>query len=429
MQLIVNTLTGNPIAVDVRTSNTTDVVKVNIQRQTGIPPEQQRITLRGKTLKNGRRLSDYDICSGPTVHHLCLHSNNSKPKKLVGRSSKALQAEAQDAFVSRDPTATPALAQDTLSVPLLHQTTSEAEDLPDLIGVLHFILMGMADKLPLSDLVQFGACCNYTHCVATRSADRLVKLQMKSVHLLNKRILGSHTHQEMPNWVQRKAALKPFCLGHGFDNDWQDQTRPVPFVLDSRGPVFVEFQLIAAKAPNGTPTLGLVDAASLAGSDSGLTRDISRWQDEAKSFAMAFSPGWGCVFASIDGVGPTRLHDSGINPNGSTGALSAGTYKANLNWSSLGDETAKWNLPIQCGFFLENRNLTFYRMDEYGFWQSTGILCRSLPERVVPSMFMFSFMGYAQVWMAQVWDCPPKICPGCDSQFHGTQEGWSRFGP
>lgn len=361
------TLIGKTLACDARTTDIHDNVKAVVHMKTGIPTDQQCIAFKGKTVENSKRLSEYSIQSGCTVHQLSLH------RSALFRWG--------------------------------------AENLRDLLEDLGFLLDGLVDNLLLQDLVRFGSSCKYVYSKTTLSADRLVKSEMKGVHL-NKPVLLSH--RQMPYWVQQKVALSPYCLALGFKSHWQDQTRPVRFAVDSKGPVFLEFQLIAAKAPNGTPTLGLVDAASLLGLEEGLPSDLSRPGGKPKSFAIALSPGSGYVFANIDGVGPAKLHDPGTNPNASINSLPAGSYRAALNWEAMGNEDSKWNMPIQAGFLLKDGKLSFYRMAEDGHWHSSGILSWCLPEKVVPCMFMKSFIGYAQMWFVKIWDCPPVVCPGCD---------------
>eukprot|EP00747_Dinoflagellata_sp_TGD_P193727 gnl/TRDRNA2_/TRDRNA2_60265_c0_seq1.p1 gnl/TRDRNA2_/TRDRNA2_60265_c0~~gnl/TRDRNA2_/TRDRNA2_60265_c0_seq1.p1 ORF type:complete len:211 (-),score=19.50 gnl/TRDRNA2_/TRDRNA2_60265_c0_seq1:45-599(-) len=184
---------------------------------------------------------------------------------------------------------------------------------------------------------------------------------------------------------------------------------------------------MAAKAPNGTPKIGIVDATSpccTCETADGWSCDLTM-RKAGVSFAIGLAPGCGAVHVATDGAGPVQLSDSVVASSGEPES-----YWAVLKWPALGNEEAKWNMSIHTGVFLEKGNLTFYRKEQDGSWCSSGIICKNLPERVVPCMFMSSFVGYAKMRFVKMMKSPPAVngrSPKCNMQ-HGTKHGWRRLG-
>jgi ubiquitin len=83
VQIYVKTLTGKTITINIRETDTIDMLKDDIQNKEGIPPDQQRLVFAGKQLEDIGTLADYDIEDESTVHLILrLRGGGNPPEEM-----------------------------------------------------------------------------------------------------------------------------------------------------------------------------------------------------------------------------------------------------------------------------------------------------------------------------------------------------------
>ena len=66
--IMIKTLSGKTIAMEVEDSDTVDSIKKRIHDKEGIPADQQRLVFNGKQLEDDKTLSDYNVPNDASIH-------------------------------------------------------------------------------------------------------------------------------------------------------------------------------------------------------------------------------------------------------------------------------------------------------------------------------------------------------------------------
>ena len=72
MQILVKTLTGKTITLDVKSTDTTEMLRAKVEEKEGVPINYQRLTTSvGKHLEDGKTLSSYNIQNFEVLLSFC----------------------------------------------------------------------------------------------------------------------------------------------------------------------------------------------------------------------------------------------------------------------------------------------------------------------------------------------------------------------
>jgi len=182
-------------------------------------------------------------------------------------------------------------------------------------------------------------------------------------------------------------------------------TWPLSISLESAGQHSVEFSVSCWNALNGCPCIGVIDADMAAAPGAMWRVDWSRAPHARQGFAMALEPFAGRLHAAFPSEEAEELAVLKENTTTCTSAL---------NWRMMK------NRCVIAGLRIEGGALTFFRRGPGGV-ESSSIVCTKLPPRLVPCVFMFDFVGAAEVWSL---DVAHGNCSSCQHQEYEAPIEW-----
>lgn len=182
--------------------------------------------------------------------------------------------------------------------------------------------------------------------------------------------------------------------------------RATDFVVDSPGSsYFVEFRVKIARAFNGAPSIGLVDADHELAKLGSWPDDLSRPRDggAASPFAISCCPTSGVIHV-CEGGSPGEADGEGTTQR---------CWFSSTGWVALDEMNRCPTRWLRFGLFIQEGRLTFFRRSEGpdGNWVSSGVIRGAMPRRLLPCIFMYSFAGFAKLTFAGVSQEAPEVVP------------------
>jgi hypothetical protein len=177
-------------------------------------------------------------------------------------------------------------------------------------------------------------------------------------------------------------------------------TSAMPIALDSSGSYFVRFCTAVCRIQRECPSVGVVDAEEMRKDPSKFQEDASRPLKKSEVFGISCNPYNGMVYSSQ----ASSVSHHALDDLSKQSMPPPTSWSANVRgWESREDGVQGAEpFPLGVGMLISKGTLEFIRQGRDGLFESTGVVWKNLPPKVLCCAFLHKFVGQAAVSVEEV---------------------------